>query len=41
MMSSELQAAQTGVARVHPKKPFDDARVRKALRLAVAMPPGP
>jgi peptide/nickel transport system substrate-binding protein len=31
----QITTAQTGVARVHPVKPFDDKRVRQALRYAV------
>jgi peptide/nickel transport system substrate-binding protein len=31
----QATTAQTAVARVHPVKPFDDKRVRQALRLAV------
>ncbi len=31
----QVTTAQTAVARVHPVKPFDDKRVRQALRLAV------
>ena len=31
----DVVSAQTAVARVHPEKPFDDAKVRKAMRLSV------
>jgi peptide/nickel transport system substrate-binding protein len=31
----QVTTAQTGVARVHPVKPFDDKRVRQALRYAI------
>ena len=30
----QIATAQTGVARMRPEKPFDDPRVRKAMRLA-------
>jgi peptide/nickel transport system substrate-binding protein len=30
-----VDSANTGVARVHPKKPFDDKRVRQALRISI------
>jgi peptide/nickel transport system substrate-binding protein len=31
----QVESANTGVARVHPVKPFDDKRVRQALRLSI------
>jgi peptide/nickel transport system substrate-binding protein len=34
----QVATAYTAVARVHPDKPFDDKRVRQALRLAVDAP---
>src|SRR5690606_10076027 len=31
----QVQTAYTAVARMHPVKPFDDKRVRQAMRLAI------
>ena len=33
--STSVDTAYTAVARVHPIKPFDDKRVRQALRYAI------
>ena len=35
LQAYQVVTAQTGVARVHPVKPFDDKRVRQALRYAI------